>query len=407
MNNTNKTFCVLPWTSIAVDPSGNIQPCCISTDSIKKTDGTPYNLGVDKIADIYNSPDYVTMRQKMLAGTEVGGCKRCYQMEKSGDKSHREVYNATFSIQSPKSLADPNIAYFDLRFGNLCNLNCRSCSPKHSSQLAKEVAALKDSTNIAKFLPIKKIEIDDWYNSATYEENISVQYKNIKLIYLTGGEPTIISKNFETLSSLIELGYSKSIWLKISTNMTNTNFKFYELFPKFKSVIVLASIDGYGNMQEYLRYPSNWEQIDNNLRRLSTVGNNIFVRPAPIIQITNLNKIVDLFEYFEAQNRSANKMVFDLRPIILETPKHLNLVHLPREFKIKSWEKIENWLLDKCKFQSTTFKQTMLALKYKCYQASETPERLIEYVEFNSILDNNRNHHLIEINPELHSVLTQ
>ena len=74
----SKTFCVMPWINVSTDPDGTIIPCCISRDVIKKSDGTPYNLGHDKIEDFFNSPDFVNIREKMLKGEKVDGCSQCY-----------------------------------------------------------------------------------------------------------------------------------------------------------------------------------------------------------------------------------------------------------------------------------------------------------------------------------------
>jgi coproporphyrinogen III oxidase-like Fe-S oxidoreductase len=41
-----------------------------------------------------------------------------------------------------------------------------------------------------------------------YEENIYSNLKNMTTLYITGGEPTLIKKNFELLQKLIDEGYS-------------------------------------------------------------------------------------------------------------------------------------------------------------------------------------------------------
>lgn len=405
MNNTNKTFCVLPWISLTTNPDGSCKPCCVSADFIKKNDGTNYNLGIDKIEDIYNSPDYIKLRQQMLDNEKVPGCSTCYKMEDLGGKSLRETYNTIFFIQDPRPVTPPIINYFDLRFGNLCNLSCRSCAPSNSSQMAKEIIELSTITTISKFKDIRSIDYGEWYNSLVYDKNIDSQVSNVKMIYLTGGEPTIIQKNFDMMSQLIDSGHSKNIMLKFNSNMTNTNPKFYNMLSKFKSVTFLASIDGYGMMQEYLRYPSSWKQIDKTLKNLIDTGTNILIRPTPVIQITNINKIVELFEYFENHNKRLGKFIFKISPIILETPNYLDISNLPVDFTIESWDKIEKWINSNYTFRSAEFITTMQALKKKCYDAKENRTELNNYVEYNSIFDKHRSHYLIDVNPELHKVL--
>jgi MoaA/NifB/PqqE/SkfB family radical SAM enzyme len=399
----NNSYCVLPWVSITVDPDGSIKPCCVSQDFIKKPTGEKFNLGFDKIEDIVNSKDLVEIRQKMLAGEKVAGCSQCYQHEEYGGKSQRLQYNQMFPLKFSQSHVErTDIKYFDLRLGNLCNLNCRSCSPKNSSQFSKEINELHN-TNITKFHEILPLTIDTWYESDVFMDNIDSQLKNIKLLYLTGGEPTIIKKNFEILNKLISTGFSKNITVMINSNMTNLNSDFYEILDEFKSVIFFASIDGTGPIQEYLRYPSDWNQIDNNITKLIKRAN-IKIHPTPVIQTTNLNKIVDLFEYFENFNISANKSIVEMMPIVLENPKYLDLLYLPLDYKLMCWERIEKFIKN-CKFQSPLFFNKMKALKNKCLLDSVDLEYLNLYKEYNTILDINRNQKLSDINPELYTIL--
>lgn len=400
----SKTFCVLPWLNLTVDPDGSIKPCCVSQDFIKKNDGTKYNLGYDTIEEIYNSTDFINIRTQMLNGEEVHGCSQCYQHEKIGGASQRIMYNDMWkNRQYTEPVADVKIHYFDLRFGNLCNLNCRSCNPRNSTQLAKEFNELSHTT-ISKFHDLTEVDINSWYETQTFSDNLEKQLDNIEMLYVTGGEPTINQKNFELLEQLIDLGYSKNIVLMLNTNMTNTNPKFYAMIKQFKFVIFFASIDGYGDMQEYLRYPSKWSQIDSNLQKLLSLGNNISIRLSPVIQITNLNRITELFEYFESINRKLQRGAFELFPIILENPDYLNARNLPLDFKIKSWGLIEQWVSANCKYQKPIFHNKLSALKNKCFEDVDYTEKLTEYFEFNDILDQHRSQSLNDVNPNLYKL---
>ena len=96
-----ESFCVLPWVNITVDPDGAIKPCCISHDYIKKEDGTKFNLGYDSIDDIYNSKEYVELRQKMLDNEYISGCDVCYHNEKTGRQSRRLINNEQYKDVVP------------------------------------------------------------------------------------------------------------------------------------------------------------------------------------------------------------------------------------------------------------------------------------------------------------------
>ena len=401
----NKSFCVMPWINISADSDGSIKPCCISSQFITKDNGERFNLGYDTITDIVNSRDYVEIRRKMLAGELVDGCSRCHQSESYGDESSkRQMYNERW-LDNPLTqekinqgtVIDCRVADIDLRFGNLCNLACKSCNTLYSSRLEKELKEI-DFKDFYTFHDTSKI--NDWYETEIFNQNIESQLQNLSQIYITGGEPTIIKKNYEVLEKLVLSGRSKEMRLIINSNMTNLNSKFYSLIKEFKNVTFYASIDGYGTLQEYMRYPSNWEQIDKNLRYLLDNCDNITLRPMPVIQILNLNKMVELFEYFETFNKNARKPIVTMLPINLQVPQHLDCINLPVEYKKEAWAKIEAWMAT-AEYQDPSFYKKMQVIKTKCFMDVDYKHELGRFFQMNDKFDNHRNSHLIDINPEL------
>jgi len=401
----SNNFCIMPWNNVSVDPDGSVKPCCISRDYIKKPDGTKFNLGHDKIEDFYNSPDYIEIRRKMLSGETVPGCSQCTQIESYGKESKRIITNRRFSDQltQTETVVKTDIEYFDLRFGNLCNLKCRSCIPLNSSQLDKQVI---EHPELKKFYHNSNYNINDWYETEIFDSNLFSNLSNIKLLYITGGEPSLIKKNFELLEKLIKEGYSKNISLIINSNLTNDKSDFFDLLAEFKKVTFYASIDGYDSVQEYLRYPSDWSQIDKNIQKLVERGaDNIELKLAPVVQIVNLGSIADLFEYAETFNRHAGKLVVDVFLNILENPSYLNILHLPKEYKIQCWNRIETWVKDKCQYQSALFHSQLETLKNICFVVTKHPEEIDTFFEFNDMLDKIQRTSLINIIPELNEFL--
>jgi hypothetical protein len=401
----NKSFCVLLWNNVSVDPDGSVKPCCIYKGSIKKTDGTNYNLGYDKIEDFYNSTDYIDIREKMLKGETVPGCIQCANYESYGKESRRLNSNLKYKQHLSKSspIADTKIEYFDLRFGNLCNLQCRSCHPVNSSQLDKQVV---QNPELQKYYRNFDYDINQWYETEIFENNVYSNMANMNTLYITGGEPTLIKKNFELLKKLINEGYSKNILLITNSNMTNTNNEFFDLISQFKKVVFLASIDGYRNVQEYLRYPSDWNQINNNLQNLIARGHtNITIKVSPVIQIVNLGNITELFEYCEEFNRKAKKHVIEIDLNNLEFPVHLNIVHLPIEYRIKCWERIHNWVINHCRYQKGFFYTQLHTLKSKCLTEENNKTNLNTFLDFTNLMDKHQKITLSEVNPELVEIL--
>lgn len=400
----NTSYCSLAWVGITTDPDGSLRPCCVSSDKILKDDGTAFNIGIDKLETIYNSNFYKNLRKDMLNNTYISGCDTCYNNEKYGRESRRIISNDTFKSKVyTDTNSDLDIKYLDLRLGNQCNLKCRMCNPINSSMIEKE---LEDNSILNQYYQKPLFKNKEWFNSEIFEENIGPHLSNLVTFYMTGGEPTLVKKNYDIMQRLIDNGQNENVTLIINTNMTNTNPKFYELLKQFKKVIIQMSIDGIDDVANYIRYPTNFNDVDNTIKELISLNSsNISLKATPVIQILNLNKLVDLFEYFEKFNRMYKKQVIDIRPGFVFYPDYNNIEHLPKEYKIECFRKIYFWMLNNSKYQSIQFSNSIKALKTKCYEDKFNPSKLKEFYEFNKTLDKIRNNDLAVCNSELYSVI--
>ena len=78
---TSKTFCVLPFMSLATNASGNLRVCCNVIPGkgfIKKPNGDIYKIYKDDMQEAWNSEVYQTLRQQMLDGERPEMCARCF-----------------------------------------------------------------------------------------------------------------------------------------------------------------------------------------------------------------------------------------------------------------------------------------------------------------------------------------
>jgi len=72
---TAKKPCKWPWTSMMVDASGNVIPCCVIADSQTINFGNVFEQKIDKI---WNSDDYQRFRKAHSEGNIPELCKGCY-----------------------------------------------------------------------------------------------------------------------------------------------------------------------------------------------------------------------------------------------------------------------------------------------------------------------------------------
>jgi MoaA/NifB/PqqE/SkfB family radical SAM enzyme len=398
----SNTFCVLPFIHIATDPDGVTKPCCISSNR------SDQNFGQQSTDELFNSEFYRDIRRKMHQGQSVAGCETCYVKEQSSDQSHRTLYNQQY-LKNPKIKSlitqsfqqdyqiDSNIYYLDLRFGNLCNLQCRSCNPRNSTQLNKEIIKIASAdSEIHEFYATEPQDLNSWYKSQQFQKNIKAVGPDLTTLYITGGEPTIIEQNIQLLETLIAENFAQNITLKISTNLTNISKKLLNLLNQFQTVIVFCSIDGTDQYQEYLRYPSNWQQIKKNFLYLLTHCNKtkFHIKVTPVVQNVNFENIVDLFEFVESYP------TVEIWPIVLENPQHFDLQYLPVNYKQQCLDRLIKWYdcyHKKNQFLDAAIKQ----ISYKCHLTTDYQPTLRKFWQVTQMFDQHRSEDLKKVNHRL------
>jgi hypothetical protein len=65
------------------------------------------------------------------------------------------------------------------------------------------------------------------------------------------------------------------------------------------------------------------------------------------------------------------------------------------------------WMMNNSRYQSMQFRNTISALKIKCYDDRYDPNQLKNFIEFNTVLDRIRDTSLERANPELYNAIKQ
>jgi sulfatase maturation enzyme AslB (radical SAM superfamily) len=331
------TFCVMPWIQLATTTTGRLRVCChcdTSASSIKKPDGSYYHLGKDSISEAWNSDFYKKIRQEFLDGKEPEMCAGCFKKEKSGIKSMRQTFNKVWlegrKITIEKTTTPPLAPkLLDLRLGNICNLKCRPCNPLASHQWKEDWFDLLDKSKLKHKYPLDKkrvLELGkiDWSESDAAWSVLESVIPHVQEIYLTGGEPFLSLKQAQLLKKMIESGDSKHITIKYTTNMTTLPSKLVCLWKQFEQIKVNMSIDGVGLVNNYIRYPSKWENIVGNAGKVRELVENGW--PIKMGFITT----VQAYNAFDLAN------VFRFAMEFLKQPPYINFLHSPPALSIQS-----------------------------------------------------------------------
>ena len=380
---TDKTFCILPWMHLATNASGNLRVCCNSTPGqnfITKEDGTPYKLHKDNLQEAWNSEVYETIRKQMLNGERPEMCTRCFREEDAGVKSARQAWNEKWKKDDNYTVDAPfDIKYVDLRLGNLCNLKCRMCNPYASNQWVKEWALVEDALEPSEYERLSKMS---WPEHEKTWENLFSIADTVDEIYLTGGEPTIIQEQHRLLDYFIDKGTAYKIKLKYNTNLTNVPKHLIDKWTKFKRVQLNCSIDAVGELDRYIRYPSNWNKIQENfdiVRKLE----NVYIEIHCTVHMYNILRLHELLDWAEPY---GHKIYLN----ILNHPEYLNIRVLNNDLKQKVKSTLNNY---------THIPKVQGVIDYM--MSEDWSERYPQFVEYTNALDNSREQDLKQIVPEL------
>ncbi len=380
------TFCILPWVHLATQPDGALNICCLTTETLKADSGEELRLDTHSIKQIWGSQDLQNVRKKMLSNQKLSSCEVCYKDEANGKKSPRMMQNWTWEKKLGKSKfrkliqnfeEDPEnfasnpetgVAYFNFRFNNSCNLRCRMCFPMSSHSLSREFRDLLDTQkSFPQFYKglLQKSDLVSWSQNEQFVSNIKTVLPYLKEIYITGGEPMIGQETFDFLKLAVELGHAQNIELTFHTNTTHWNESVAQLFPAFKKVTVNCSIDGHGVVDEYIRYPTRFDKVEdvfNKYLDLTTRIPTMAVSIACSVSIYNIFSLPKLVKwYLEKKHQSKTNLVY-IQFTLVHYPTFLNINLIPPAYRRRALSSLKD-ALDLVKSAESYFSPTKTSLQ--------------------------------------------
>ena len=368
-----KAFCPIAWNHLATNADGSIRMCCQMIHdpygTVYKEDGTVLT-GKDDITQHRNAPVWKKLRQDMLNGIDPEVCKLCTHEEQNGIGSKRQwtrklyedVYHKAVALtENDGTIKDEQfpITYMDLRFGNKCNLKCRSCGPTDSSLWYDDwvklrpnklfdyrghnrvkIETLPDGTNIVPNL----FEPDQTYTKLW--SHIMNNLDTIKRYYFTGGEPTINLKHRELLDYYIKRGTANEVTLDYNTNMAGVPSKVFNQWKSFKQVNLGMSIDGINHHFEYIRHPGKFSTVLKNMRRVDREEGfeKLIASITLTLSVQNVLHYPEMQWWMKEQNWNRIEEVIIVHN--LYGPDILNIQNLPNQYKTYIDEKYKKFLID-------------------------------------------------------------
>lgn len=337
----SKTYCVVPWTQIAINSSGQYRVCCNALSRknlVRNKTGETLLIYKNSVNEVWKSETYRKIRKQMLNSERPEMCMRCFLEEDSGVESARQKLSKRWiSVHAYNPDPPMDIKYVDLRLGNLCNLKCRMCNPYSSNKWVDEWNKVADKAELDPNFALSKKQIEklknmDWPSFENTWKNLYPILGSVEELYLTGGEPFVSLEQVDLLKKMVSSGKSKNITLKYNTNLTLLPERLISLWKNFKIVNINASIDGLGAINDYIRYPSKWETVHDNLKKLFDLKNQGFPLGIYIhitVQMYNILRLHESIKFFK------DKFGRESYLNILNHPYCLNIRTLPDFLKEK------------------------------------------------------------------------
>jgi MoaA/NifB/PqqE/SkfB family radical SAM enzyme len=405
-------LCVLPFTHLNLRANGRAQVCCAWEGGLWQDD-VPFSVYTHSLPAIWSSAPMLAVRRDMIAGKEIPGCDYCHRIERQGGTSKRMLENQEWvtktggdeslsldafvrrSIETDHRLEGP--ASYHLEVGNLCNLKCRMCNGLSSSRIAHDSVHSKWAAGWAE--PLDAPETGrftapgHWFQQREFLLNeLLKEPGRLKSLYLVGGEPLLVREVATILETLVKAGVARNVTLCFNTNGTIAKPRWLDLAGEFRQLQLWFSIDGYGRLFEYIRYPAKWGKLVENIESLRRLPNAV-CSVSIAAQAYNILQITELFRFLDSID-----LPFGAASVVY--PHYLRSLVLPPLVRREAAARLRAYAQEAPSEQK---RATANALASELDAAGETfdERELREWMVFTNDLDAARNQRLAETDPEL------
>lgn len=425
------TICRDLWAYPVIDLTRpRVRTCCkrhgeIITDSKLKELGTDVFLNLTKTVD---------ERNQMMQGTQVEGCKACWDLENNGFRSFRSneldwqyhfnndkgtpvhytkfrPYEELIKDTSDNILKSNMPNKLDIILGTYCDQKCIYCCSDFSTQWEvedKKYGNIWGDPTTPKFKNIISINnqtIEGWYEEfLNWFDNT---YEYLERIALLGGEPTY-SPLFKPVSDHIieklQTHAHPNCNLVIVTNLNwkqdvlDQIIKLRLLLPASIKLTLEVSMESFEDRAEYIRHGVDWNLFTSNLEKISKIDNVEIV----IVSTINALCITSIKDFLEEIKKIEMKYDKNFRMIAnrLIFPKWLSVNILDKSFATYLTTTIQ-WIEQHYLGDALVYKKEMLNLLIEISNNLNSDTELLGYFsKWIEEMDRRRLTNFIETFPE-------
>jgi len=318
------------------------------------------------------------IKRKLYNGLKVSQCDVCYRNEQNGIMSNRLRENNQWLPQYPELLSEIKdwyhnsipleVYYYDIRYGNKCNLSCICCRPTASSFKANELG------------------IPNHYNDVVMP---NIDLSSVTKIYLAGGEPLIIDGCLKIINDISLLPVDQQPELVINTNLSRINAQLKQDFTQIKKLSLVISIDAFGAVNEYHRWPLHWDKFVHNLEYVA--DSNIYLMVNTVVDAISIINCADI--------RLLEDMIDNWNLTVINDlySASLFIENIPTIHKAYVKDNFSNIKKSRFFTENDEFKRTVNLILSKISEPGN-PQSLAEFVKKNDELRNINHVDYLKIN---------
>lgn len=368
-----EALCILPWIHLEVVPEGNAKICCVAKEVVRDK-GHPMSVASNSLEEIRGSKYMRAVRTALGDGRKIPVCAYCWDQEKRGEISQRVLWSRIYPraartleqrLQKGVDPAEPlPLEYLQISVGNKCNLACRMCTASYSSRIEADPVHSKWAGKMDREGTVVWSEAGKaprgigalfggapkpranwvpgtpWFEQPEFvEKDMLGAGSTLKTLYVTGGEPLMVPAFDRILDDYVARGLAQDMVISINTNLFHNEARIaraMESLLRFKYCHLAPSIDGYGAVYEYIRYPARWDIVERNIRHIAELRgerNNLSFMLTTVAQAYNCFNLVELLRF-------ADELSIECKPHVLEGPGQLRPHVLPAALRLKAAERL-------------------------------------------------------------------
>ena len=327
------------------------------------------------------------LREQFKKGIPHEECWQCTYPESVNNNSVRlDSFNTASAMKlSSFTESDVMLRSQDVNLSNVCNLKCRMCGQTRSTKwIADDVAMGKQSVGLLE---------SNWSLS-------NEQVMTMERLRFPGGEPMMHQDIIvRELNKIKAVGRLHLVDLHFTTNMTVRIIpELMNLITSVKSTNICCSIDGVGEMNDYIRSDSHWCDVVKNTNILKMLHNDypsVLFGFNPVYNVFNVEEFDKLVEWGSEYNTW-------IIPNLQYKPAMQDARNLPDDYKAEVIAKYE-----RCKHNYPNYVD-----RFDNIIGHLSNERTVEYAmwkrqlrKHNKFLDQRRRTNLANVNPRLASII--